>query len=335
MKSPFYQHYLKESFIQLVNKHSVKAKLIEGFDNRDDGLLTLFLIFDAPGNEFGVESNEVIRHYWELINFVDEQSTGFELMSMDPETGEVIPADDRYFVFDWRGELDTQTILTVDDKTFLEYIDLLIRENPNSSRFNIDVLKRTRVLNQFIDHKEMDIRSKGNNIFVRVFKSDLQISILDFVENATDSIGQNFRTGKPFDDVEYIVGLKAYSIWLEGYLKNKDKDYLEMSNVTARNAAIITIRALKSFPILFHFVENYNENFNYENEVKLATTNSRELFDKYREEWEFSISRSTILICRGLAYNYSGFENNLSGIINKVYPSYIEKAINEWIRNYN
>jgi|APSaa5957512493_1039668.scaffolds.fasta_scaffold93536_1 sulfur relay (sulfurtransferase) DsrC/TusE family protein len=181
----------------------------------------------------------------------------------------------------------------------------------------------------------MNINSKRFEINVRVFKSDLQISILDFVEKATDNIGQNFRTGKPFNDVEYIVGLKAYSIWLEGYLKNKDEDYLEMDNVTARNAAIITIRALKTFPVLYNFVENYYENFNYENEIKLVTTSSRELFEKYQEEWEYSLSRATILICRGLAYNYSGFENNLTGIIKKVYPSYIEKAINEWMRNYS
>jgi len=177
-------------------------------------------------------------------------------------------------------------------------------------------------------------KNKGLEINVNVFKSDLQISILDFVKRATDNIGQNFRPGKPFTDVEFIVGLKSYSIWLEGYLKDKDEYYLEIDNVTARNAAIITIRALKSFSLLYKFVAKYYENFNYENEVRLATTSSRELFDKYHEEWEYSLSRSTIMICRGLAYNYSGFENNLSGIIKKVYPSYIEKAINEWMRNY-
>ena len=61
------------------------------------------------------------------------------------------------------------------------------------------------------------------------------------------NIGENFRPGKPFNDVEYIVGLKSYSIWLEGYLQDKDEYYLEIDNVTARNAAISTMKILESF----------------------------------------------------------------------------------------
>lgn len=177
-------------------------------------------------------------------------------------------------------------------------------------------------------------KSKGLEINVKVYKSDLQISILDFVKRATDNIGENFRPGKPFNDVEYIVGLKSYSIWLEGYLQDKDEYYLEIDNVTARNAAISTMKILGSFSHLYKFVEKYYEGFNYEYEVKLAMTSPRELNEKYHDDWEQSLSRSTILITRGLAYNYSGFKNFLPDIIKKVYPSYIEKAINEWMQDY-
>ena len=95
MLGHFNQHFLKESFMPLVMKYRVQTKLMDGFENSDgkkDGLLTLFLNFDAPGKEFSIETNEVIRHYWELINFFDEQTSDPQLMSMDPKTGKMKPA---------------------------------------------------------------------------------------------------------------------------------------------------------------------------------------------------------------------------------------------------
>ena len=156
--SPFNLHFLKESFMPLVDKYGMEVKLIEGFDDRNgvsDGLLTLFLNFDAPGKEFGVETDEVVRHYWELINYIDEKNSDFGFMSMDPETGKIKPADGHYFFFNWRGEFNTQTNLTIDEETFLKFIGLLLIEDPNNPVFNFDALKKTRIINQFIRKKSI------------------------------------------------------------------------------------------------------------------------------------------------------------------------------------
>lgn len=151
MIGPFKFHYLKESFMPLVYKYQVSANLVEGFNNPDeenDGLLTFFLNFDAPGNAFGIETSEVIRHYWELINYVDDKD--LNLMSLDRETGEIKSSDKRYFVFEWCGEIETQTTLTINAETFIDYINLLLSENPDDPVFNIENLRNTRIINQFI-----------------------------------------------------------------------------------------------------------------------------------------------------------------------------------------
>ena len=68
-------YFLKESFMPLVYKYGVSVKLLEGYEDMNgekDGMLTLFLNFNAPGEEFGIETKDVIRHYWQLINIIDE-----------------------------------------------------------------------------------------------------------------------------------------------------------------------------------------------------------------------------------------------------------------------
>ena len=133
----------------LVYKYGVSVKLLEGYEDRNgekDGMLTLFLNFNAPGEEFGIESKDVIRHYWQLINIIDESSSLFEF---DLEAGEPKPMTDKYFIFDWLGEIRTQSTLAIDEKVFLDLINLLIDENPNSPIYNLDKLKRTRVINKF------------------------------------------------------------------------------------------------------------------------------------------------------------------------------------------
>jgi len=167
---------------------------------------------------------------------------------------------------------------------------------------------------------------------IRLFKSDRTIDLEEFVHRGTNQIRQAVRVEKEFTNVEMLVGLQAYSIWLEGFLQNdKDPTILEMSSVTARNAAIYLIRGLQAYTDLYQYIEANNGNFNWKREVELAVSDSRELFEKNREEWYFSLSRAAIIICRGLAYNYAGEEHALSDVIQKIYPSYINKAIQEYI----
>ena len=56
---------------------------------------------------------------------------------------------DKHFIFDWLGEIHTQSTLAIDEKVFLDLINLLIDENPNSPIFNLDKLKRSRVINKY------------------------------------------------------------------------------------------------------------------------------------------------------------------------------------------
>ena len=152
MSFPFYQHYLKESFIPLVSKYKVNVKLVDGIVNDDDdidGMLSLFLNCDAPGKEFGIDTDEEISHWWELTTFVDESKSAFGLMSMDPKTGEMKPADGRYFLFDWRGKIKSQTMLTVDENTFLSFLNYLFFDNSNNQILSLDEVKRIRIINQF------------------------------------------------------------------------------------------------------------------------------------------------------------------------------------------
>lgn len=70
----------------LVYKYQVALKLIDDIkdiDGVDDGLLTFFLVFDAPGNEFGVDTSEVITHIWQLINYKDFKEMRQTTMEMD------------------------------------------------------------------------------------------------------------------------------------------------------------------------------------------------------------------------------------------------------------
>lgn len=154
MNSHMRFHFLKESFMPLVHKYQMAAKIIEVEDDSDleeEVLYSFFFTFDAPGREFGVETDEVISHYWELINYIDEQESDINLMAMDPTTGEVKPADGQYFVFEWCGEFETNTTLTIDVEIFVDYLNLLIEENSDDSIFNIETLRNTNVINRFIE----------------------------------------------------------------------------------------------------------------------------------------------------------------------------------------
>jgi len=142
-------YYLKESFSPLAYKYAVSVKILEGYADRNgekDGMLTLFLNFNAPGEEFGIETKDVIRHYWQLINIIDESTNLFEF---DLEADKSKLMKDKHFIFDWLGEIRTQSTLAIDDKVFLDFINLLINENPNSPLINLDKLKRTRVINKY------------------------------------------------------------------------------------------------------------------------------------------------------------------------------------------
>ncbi|MCB0851726.1 MAG: hypothetical protein KDD63_05870 [Bacteroidetes bacterium] len=132
----------------LVYKYQIAGK----FDEDDDGQITFFFNFDAPGSDFGIETPDTIRHYWELVNFVDERK--LNLMAMDKKTGETKPSENKYFVFDWIGEIDTETTLTIDAGVFIGYLNILLNENPNDPVFNIETLKKTKVIKQFIKKKE-------------------------------------------------------------------------------------------------------------------------------------------------------------------------------------
>ncbi|MAG60997.1 hypothetical protein CL619_04375 [archaeon] len=142
--------FLKEDFMPLVYKYQIVLKLIDDIkdiEGVDDGLLTFFLMFDAPGKEFGVDTSEVITHIWKLVNYRDfkEMPTTGEI---DIKSGEIKQIEDCYFVFGWFGEFESRAVLLIEEKTLSDYIKLLINEDPNSTILNVDALIGTRVINQ-------------------------------------------------------------------------------------------------------------------------------------------------------------------------------------------
>ncbi len=149
MEQNLYMHYLKDSFLPLASKYNFELRLMgRSPDPNEDERLTLFLFFEAPGTDFGIETKSTINQIWQLINFVDEAKSNLGLMSLDPETGEMKKATDRYFVFEWRGDYNTSTTLTVDDKVFVEFLNLYVKQVEDREG-TVTAIKRAQVLGEF------------------------------------------------------------------------------------------------------------------------------------------------------------------------------------------
>lgn len=135
--------------------------------------------------------------------------------------------------------------------------------------------------------------------------------IKDEVSRAGSQMQDN-REEKPFTELEKALGYSAFFTWLGVYLDMKNKgderasEYFQECNHSARAIAtsfMMTILGDDSFRIrLMEIVPDMNP----AKEMVLAkatSTMGNSSFDPY---WLHSTTRAVIMICRQLAYNFTG-----------------------------
>jgi len=150
----FYEHYLKEYFAQYIDIYKPTAILVPGLpsiDGEEDGLYTLFLSVDAPGIEFGIDTEETIQQEWELVNYIDEAQLSDDVLALDLTSGVLKKPDELKFGFRWAGEFKTDTFLTIDLEIFVRFLNYLLEVYPDNAKFNLEILYKTRVINQIIE----------------------------------------------------------------------------------------------------------------------------------------------------------------------------------------
>ncbi|PEQ95189.1 hypothetical protein CN481_04845 [Bacillus sp. AFS006103] len=117
---------------------------------------------------------------------------------------------------------------------------------------------------------------------------------------------QSNRPNIPFTGLEKALGYAAFQNWLGKYLEmqkhnNPNMDaYFEGCNHSARDMAITLMENLYKHPQYSRLISNKVKNINTITEIEFAKTVA------YNQYWEDCTTRAVIMICRQLAYNYTG-----------------------------
>lgn len=123
---------------------------------------------------------------------------------------------------------------------------------------------------------------------------------------------QSFRKDQPFDNLELAYGLMAYQDWLDGAQRIADTyglgeeldDYFYGCNNTAREAAINLMKSEFRDPGTLNAISR-SRFIDPSREISLAENPGLSSFNPY---WETSLTRATILLCRQMAYFFTGLE---------------------------
>ncbi|WP_214803840.1 hypothetical protein [Exiguobacterium sp. s194] len=132
---------------------------------------------------------------------------------------------------------------------------------------------------------------------------------------------QSYRPNKPFDNLELAYGLMAYQDWLDGAMQIVDSfgmgeeidNYLYSCNQTARDAAINLMRVEFSDPGTLNAISR-SRTINPSQELNLANNPSLSSYNPY---WETCLTRAVILLCRQMAYFFTGREGDVFEFIDK------------------
>ena len=125
----------------------------------------------------------------------------------------------------------------------------------------------------------------------------------------------SFRNGEPFSNFELMLGLMAFHVFMRGghniqLVPEEHKDeyskwyYLYGNNTTARASAIYLIDTLSRYPSVVNEMKKLNNSFDIDKELYWAKSAMSP------PGWSTSLTRSVILITRGLAYQSSGRINS-------------------------
>ena len=120
------------------------------------------------------------------------------------------------------------------------------------------------------------------------------------LDSAAQSM-QSYRPGQPFTDTEKALGLMAFCVWLNSAMTDR-KSYLDSPNVSAREVAIDLIEQDFSSAWATSCIRAKYPSYDPGQEVAWAVNTAS------HSEWNDSITRATIMICRQLAYRVCGRE---------------------------
>jgi hypothetical protein len=127
-----------------------------------------------------------------------------------------------------------------------------------------------------------------------------------------NSMMQSFRPDKPFTRLEQALGLLAFAHWLEIGEGQYDSMYFTAPNDSARLVTIQFVENMLSEPETRRLLQAKVNSFNPEQEVKWAKEKAN------HSQWTLSLTRAVIMLCRALAYRYTGLTVSKSTLLNQM-----------------
>ena len=172
-------------------------------------------------------------------------------------------------------------------------------------------------------------------IFSKLFstpKSNTELSISKFNNTHNMEISsikaavapmKEFKNGVEFTHEELMLGYMAHVIWFSGGMKfvlgdgGQNEDPIQKhevyhflaSNTTARASAIYLMDIIQKYPSVITGIKDRNPSFDSERELVWAK------LAQDPPAWMTSLTRSVIIISRGLAYQHGGKLSSPSPII--------------------
>ena len=127
-----------------------------------------------------------------------------------------------------------------------------------------------------------------------------------------------FRPDQPFTDLEKALGLWAFAYWLShGQMAKMGRPgdfeaHFSSPNVSARFAALSLADSRLDDPKVMSAIREQEPTFNPVAEFEMGANKSD------APEWKSSITRAMVMICRSLAYRYTGFMGTKSKVFDGV-----------------
>jgi hypothetical protein len=124
---------------------------------------------------------------------------------------------------------------------------------------------------------------------------------------------QSYRPNKPFIPLEQALGLTAFATWLEMRQQN-DELYLMSPNESARLVAIQIVEEVLSKKATIELIRAEVPSFDPETEVIWAKQKVS------HSQWQATLTRAIIMLCRELAYRYTGIVGEKSDLLDQLRP---------------
>lgn len=145
----------------------------------------------------------------------------------------------------------------------------------------------------------------------RAYTAPAFVSPIEIALAELDSVAQSlkpFRPDQPISVMEQALGFIAFACWLNRVEHNPDFQY-EPANETARAIAVQFVDEVLSEDETIRAVRKYVPSFDPNIEIGWALQRANHPL------WQASLTRAIIMICRSLAYRYSGEASQWSPLL--------------------